>query len=501
MANRIARGLGWTTASTVVRNLVLLLQIAILTRFLDKADFGIVAIAHLFIGFTAMFLDMGISVGIIHRQDITNKEYSSLFWLNIIFGIVLTSGLFLLAPIVTVGYHSQDLTNVVQLICFTILLNALGTQQRTYCQKKTYFGRLAIIETVGSLITMTVAIVTAVMGYGVYSLAYSTLAGALFINITHLIIGLAKDSRLSFHFSIAETVPYLRIGIYQVGSHILDFFTRELDIIIISATLGLEFLGVYNIAKRIPTAIYSFIQPIVSRVFAPLLAEKQGNILVLKANYMKLSKTLSWISFPMYLLLAALSPTVIAVVFGTNYLDGVPVMMVFCLRYAFNGVNGVCGALQTATGRTDIGLKWTIYLIASTAVVYYSTSYFGIMMFLCGICALTLINALVCWYIQFKQMVGVTLAEYITIYTRSFIICTVLSLIVNYIYSAPSIPYAVLASIIYLPTFAYLILRSKDGKEIIDTLKTFKLPIKVISIAERIRKPDAVAAASYPHSA
>ena len=488
MANRIVRGIGWTTASSVVRNIVHLLQLAILTRFLAKADFGIVAIAHLFIGFTSMFLDMGISVGIIHRQNITNKEYSSLFWLNIIFGSTLTMGLFLLAPFVTAGYHSQDLTNVVQLICFTIFLNALGTQQRTYCQKKTYFDRLAMIEIIGSVLTMTVAVATAVMGYGVYSLAYSSLAGAIFMNVTHLTIGLLKDSRLHFHFSIAETIPFLKIGIYQIGAHILDFFTRELDIIIISATLGLEFLGVYNIAKRVPTAIYSFIHPIVGRVFAPLLAEKQGNINVLKANYMKLSKTLSWISFPMYLLLAAISPTVIVVVFGANYIDGVPVMMVFCLKYAFNGVNGVCGALQTATGRTDIGLKWTIYLIASTAVVYYFTSYFGITVFLCGVCALTLINALVCWYMQFKQMVGVTLSEYITIYTRSFIICTVLSLIVYYVYSDPSIPYAILASVIYIPLFAYLILKSKDGIEVIGVMKTMKVPANILCLLSSISK-------------
>lgn len=488
MANRIVRGIGWTTASSVVRNLVHLLQLAILTRFLDRADFGIVAIAHLFVGFTAMFLDMGISVGIIHRQNISNKEYSSLFWLNVLFGTILTSVLYFLAPILTYGYKSEDLTNVVQLICFSIFLNALGTQQRTFCQKKTYFGRIASIEILGAIITMSMAVVTAMMGFGVYSLAYSSLAGSLFINLTHLIIGLIKDSRLHFHFSIAETIPFLKIGIYKVGAHMLDFFTRELDIIIISATLGLEFLGVYNIAKRVPTAIYSFIQPIVGRVFAPLLAEKQGNINVLKANYMKLSKTLSWISFPLYLLLAAISPTVIVVVFGANYIDGVPVMMVFCLKYAFNGVNGVCGALQTATGRTDIGLKWTIYLIASTAVVYYATSYFGIIVFLCGVCALTLINALVCWYMQFKQMVGVTLSEYITIYTRSFIICTILSLVVYLIYSAPSIPYAILASVIYILLFAYLILKSKDGIEVIGVMKTMKVPANILRLLSSISK-------------
>jgi len=487
MANRIVRGLGWTTASSVVRNLVILLQLAILTRFLDRADFGIIAIAHLFVSFTAMFLDMGISVGIIHRLDITNKEYSSLFWLNILFGVALTSGLFALAPFITAGYHSQELTIVVQLICFTIFFSALGTQQRTYCQKKTYFGRLALIEIIGAFIILVVAVVTAIMGYGVYSLAYSTLAGAIFMNVTHLIIGLIKDSRLQFHFSLSETVPFLKIGIYQVGSSILDFLTRELDILIISATLGLEFLGVYNIAKRVPTAIYSFIQPIVGRVFAPLLAEKQGNINVLKANYLKLSKTLSWISFPMYLLLAALSPTVIAVVFGANYLDGVPVMMVFCLRYSFNGVNGVCGALQIATGRTDIGLKWTMYLIASTSLVYYATSYFGITVFLCGICALTIINALVCWYMQFKQMVGVTLSEYITIYTRSFIICSILSFIVYSIYSVPSILYAILASVIYIPLFAYLILKSKDGIEVIGVMKIMNVPSKLITMVEKCK--------------
>ena len=190
----------------------------------------------------------------------------------------------------------------------------------------------------------------------------------------------------------------------------------------------------------------------------------------------------------MYLLLAAISPTVIAVVFGANYLDGVPVMMVFCLKYAFNGVNGVCGALQTATGRTDIGLKWTIYLIASTAVVYYATSYFGITVFLWGICALTLINALVCWYIQFKQMVGVTLSEYITIYTRSFIICSILSFIVYSIYSEPSISYAILVSVIYIPIFAYLILKSKDGAEVIGVMKIMKMPANVLHLLSSISK-------------
>ena len=82
MANRVTKGIIWTTLSSILRNVVSLLQIAILTRFLLKEEFGIIAIANMFLAFTTMFLDMGMAAGIIHKQNITKKEYSSIFWLN-----------------------------------------------------------------------------------------------------------------------------------------------------------------------------------------------------------------------------------------------------------------------------------------------------------------------------------------------------------------------------------------------------------------------------------
>lgn len=72
-------GMKWTTLSAIVKSVVKLLQVAILTRFLPKSDFGTIAIAVLFIGFTELFLDMGISSAILHKQDTTREEYSSLF--------------------------------------------------------------------------------------------------------------------------------------------------------------------------------------------------------------------------------------------------------------------------------------------------------------------------------------------------------------------------------------------------------------------------------------
>lgn len=486
MANKkIVKGLGWSTLSSIARNGVHLLQIAILTRFLAKEDFGIIAIASLFVSFTQLFLDMGISAGIMHRQNINNKEYSSLFWLNIFTGLGLTTVLYTLAPFLTDSYHSNDLTAIVQLLCFSILINAIGTQQRAYCHKFFYFKRMAILEILSAMTVFVVAITTAYLGYGAYSLAYSTLAGTIFLNGCHFIIGLIKDSRLSFHFSFNETRPFLKIGVYQIGSSILDFFSRELDILIVSTTLGLEFLGVYNIAKRIPTAMYSFIQPIVSKVFTPLFAEINQNIGELKNKYLLTSKALSWISFPMYFLVGAIAPTLLFYVFGEDYVEGSLIVGVFCIMYAFNGVNGICGALQVATGRTDIGFIWTIYRVLSTAIIYYISSLWGINAFIIGILLSISLNVFMVWVIQFKTLVKVTLIEYLHIYSTSLLICLFLSAIIVIVNYTPSLGISLCLSSIYVILFTVLLLISKERKEILRVLTILGIKHKYLYLLSK----------------
>lgn len=483
--NVIVKGIGWTTISSIARNGVSLLQIAILTRFLEKEDFGIIAIAMLFVGFTQLFLDMGISAGIMHRQNITNKEYSSLFWLNIFVGIFLSLILYILSPFLTAGYNSKELTGIVQMLCFSILINALGTQQRTYCQKKLYFKRMALLEILSAITTFTVAILTAYYGHGAYSLAYSTLAGAIVFNVCHFIIGLIKDSRLSFHFNLNETKPFLKIGFFQVSSSILDFFSRELDILIVSATLGIEFLGVYNIAKKIPTSLYSFINPIVGRVITPLFAIISQNISELKNKYILTSKALSWISFPMYFFIGAIAPTLLYYVFGADYVEGAYIVVIFSTMYAFNGVNGICGSLQIATGRTDIGFIWTIYRVVSTAIIYYTSSLYGMKIFLIGILFSILLNVFMVWYIQFRTMVKVSFWEYINIYKTSFFISTFLSSAIILINFSPSLLYSISMCLLYVILFIIFIFKSKDKDDIEKVMLTLGVKKKYINFMHK----------------
>ena len=241
---------------------------------------------------------------------------------------------------------------------------------------------------------------------------------------------------------------------------------------IVSATLGIEFLGVYNIAKKIPTALYSFINPIVVRVITPLFAIIKQDISELKDKYILTSKALSWISFPIYFLIGALAPTVLYYVFGADYVEGAYIVVIFSIMYAFNGVNGICGSLQIATGRTDIGLIWTIYRIVSTAIIYYTSSLYGIKIFLIGILFSILLNVCMVWYIQFRTMVKVSLGEYINIYKTSFFISTFLSSAIILINFSPSLFYSICMSLLYVILFIIFIFKSRDKVDIEKVMQT-----------------------------
>jgi O-antigen/teichoic acid export membrane protein len=69
----------WTASSSVISAILSVIKIAILSRILDKSDFGIVAVVYVILGFASVFKDLGLSAGILHKKHITSREYSSLY--------------------------------------------------------------------------------------------------------------------------------------------------------------------------------------------------------------------------------------------------------------------------------------------------------------------------------------------------------------------------------------------------------------------------------------
>ena len=467
-----ANGMAWTTASTIIRSLVSMLQVAILTRFLEKSDFGIVAIATLFIGFIQIFLDLGLSVGIMHKQNTTKKEYSSLFWLNIISGLILTALLIMLSPLIASYYDEPVLIRILTVLSFSMFFSSLGSQHRTIQQKLMRFKTISIVEIIASVTTIVVAVVLAIKGWGIYSLVLSTLYNIAVTNVIFLIIGLRLDNNISLHFSIVDTYPYLKIGVFSVGTQILDYLSRELDVIIISSILGKETLGVYSLCKRLILSLYYAVNPILMKVMTPMLATIQEDIIRLKSIYYKIVESLALVNYPIYGAIAIFSSAILNVLYGSDYSESYRILGLLALYYGYLTTGNPVGALQTALGRTDTGFYWTICRIVIYSVsLYVGSSTGNIEIMLIVIVLVNLLVAPIAWRITIKPLIGGAFWEYFKIGFYPLIGILLFSTPFYLILSKQTnLAICLLAGVVYMFIYIVLILRFDRNAFIIKLL-------------------------------
>ena len=132
-------GVKWQTISTIYSTIVRVLQVAVLARFLDKSDFGLMGIAVLVNSFCSIYSDMGLSAAAMHKINLSKEEFSSFYWFNIFVGFVLTVAVSLCSPIIANFYHEPELTKVISLTSLMIVGGSISSLQRTIQQKKTSF--------------------------------------------------------------------------------------------------------------------------------------------------------------------------------------------------------------------------------------------------------------------------------------------------------------------------------------------------------------------------
>jgi O-antigen/teichoic acid export membrane protein len=409
---KVILGLKWTSFSTLILALVAILKISILARFLEKSDFGLMALITFVLGFINLFSDMGLSTAILHKQKIKKKTYSSLFWFNLIFCILLYLIIFSVAPAIANFYGEPLLNSLIPLISINVVLSGIGTQFKTIETKNLLFKNIGIIEIMSALISLVLAIFLAINGYGVLSLVYSSMAQYILSNILFFITGVNKYGLL-FHFKISEVLPFLKIGIYQVGGQIINYFNRDLDIILIGKLFSVDVLGGYSLAKQLVSRPSQVINPILVKVASPALAKFQLNYKLLKTNYLKLISIVSAINIPIYLGIIIFAPIIVELMYGPGFENIVILVRVLCVYMIFRAIGNPIGSLVIATGRTELEFYWNLLNLLVMPIFIYVGATYGIVEVTISLTLAMLLLFVPSWKLLVNRMTGATLIEYL----------------------------------------------------------------------------------------
>ena len=408
---QVKTGVKWTTISTIVLAVVAILKVSILTRFLDKSDFGLMALVTFVMGFMNLFNDMGVTSAILHKQGITKNQYASLYWINWMVSIVMYVILLLITPLVTSFYKQPLLNTLIPLIGLNLLISGLGRQYKTIEQKHLLFNIISLIDIIGALLSLGLSVVLAVFDYGVFALVYSVIFQALFSNACYFIIGIRKYGLL-FHFKFKETKEFLKIGMYQVGGQVINYFNRDLDILIIGKFFSTDILGGYSLAKQLVFRPVQVINPVVVKVAAPALALMQKNIQELKSGYLRLVNIVASINIPVYLGLIVLAPWVVKIMYGGGFDEVIILVRILSVYMMFRSIGNPVGSLVVATGRTDLEFLWNLITLFIVPVFIYFGSQYGILGVTISLVLVMILLYYPSWRILVNNLTGASFKEY-----------------------------------------------------------------------------------------
>ncbi len=397
-------GVKWSSFSKVFTSIVQVLQVAILTRFLAKEDFGLIGIAVLVNTFCGIFADMGMSVAAMHEKKLSKETFSSFYWFNLCLGFLLFMLVSLCSPLIADFYNREELVGIITFTSLSIFTNSISSLQKTIQQKQMNFKFMSIVEMTSSSCMLISNTVFVLLEWGVYSLVISSLLGSCITAIAYLAISFIKEKNILFHFHFKDIRDALNIGFYQVGTSCLDFFSREMDSFIVSSNMSMELFGIYTLCKNLTSRIYHVINPILINVLTPIMVKIQDDKEHLTQTYKRSIEVLGYINFPIYSVVAITSYSLLTLLYGASYKDYSLIMACLAVFYAFQSCGNPIGSLLVATGRTDRGFYWTIFRIFFVFCFLYYASQFNLVVFSVLLMLVPTLTSYPFWRIILKEI-------------------------------------------------------------------------------------------------
>lgn len=351
----------WVTISTFGKTALQFMQVVVLARLLTPADFGLVAIVITIVSFLQGLSDLGMSNGIIHHRDITQRELSSVYWLNLMMASALSLFIAVCSPFVSLFYNEPRLTIMLSLAGLTLIASAIGQQLRVKAERALNFKPLIFIE----LTCAAIAFVTTTLVAFYTKSASSLIIGLLLSNIILSILSwffLSEGWRPIFTFNWADAQRFLSFGGYSSLSNIVGMINMQIDIVIGGRIFGATDLGAYSIARDLSLRLAGLTNPIATRVAFPLMAEVQNSKTHLKYVYVRMLKMLSAINFPLYMGICVFRTEIILILFGEQWLASAPLLCVLAIWGMIRSLINPVGTLLYASGRVKSAFRWNAIL-------------------------------------------------------------------------------------------------------------------------------------------
>ena len=347
----------------------------VLARLLDPALYGRIALVTVITSILNVFVDSGMANALIQKKDTDDLDYSSVFYFNVAFCLVLYLGLFLAAPLLSRFYHDSSLVPVFRVLGLTIVISGVKNVQQAYVAKTMQFRRFFFSTLGGTVLSAIVGITMAYRGFGIWALVtQQVLNAAVNTAILWLTVGW-KPRRI---FSLERLKGLVSYGWKILVSGLLDTVYLKLYQLVVGLRYTEADLAFYNKADQMPLLLVENINNSIDSVLLPVLSAEQDSRESVRAMTQRAIKTSTYIMMPLMAGLAVCAQPLIRLLLTEKWLPCVPYMRIFCIVYAFYPLHTANLSAIKALGRSDIFLKLEVLKELVSIVLLLVTMRYGV---------------------------------------------------------------------------------------------------------------------------
>lgn len=322
------QGFIWNVLGSGGQQVFAFLIFIVLTRTLGAVEFGIMAMAAVFIDVLSLATRAGLTEVVVQRAKLSELDKNTAFWTSLLLGLVFTACLFAAAGPLAALLGVEGLKPILEWLSVLTLITALGTVHEGLLRKEFGFKVLALRSVVANCIGGIIAVVMALNGFGIMSLVMQRLISMIVLTA---VMWATLEWRPRLEFSAALCREQLRMGTMLASANILSMGNQRVIDLVVGYVLGPVALGYLRIAWRgLDLLLEIGVRPI-TNVTLSTFSALQDNKAQMARAYVRLSQLTSLLAFPLFLGAGVVAPEFIVLLFGDQWQQSVVPMQILTL--------------------------------------------------------------------------------------------------------------------------------------------------------------------------
>lgn len=454
---------------------------AYLARVLDKSDFGLLAISATLIGIIETVALSGIGEYVIFYHDKDEKEVSnSAFWLNVLLTIVVCAAVLIAAPFWAGFYKDERINRIIWLLLIGFFFNMLSSIAVAQFRKKLDYRPLVLIQTIFGTISQLSQIAFALLGFGVYSLA---LPHAVITPVMSVVLMWKSGFKPTLNLNTRHWGAIFGYTKHVIGARILGKFVNEGDTLIVGKFLGMDLLGVYNLAFRFAHLFFANFLPIITNVTMPVFSSIKDNMQRLRDNFIRSLKLISFVTIPVIAFQILFAGPLVNLIYGPKWTDAVIPFQILSLFVLFKSVGSPTSGLYNATGNPQIGFYFSlIFAPVFIASVLFSSVFHSLIITTSIVAGIRILGTLTHFFLSAKILKVSGLSLMVTA-LKSFYPAIIISITVIIFRVITGFRFTIPEAIFFVAGYFFLynkLLRNDWGMIINDMKKMLPVQLKKI---------------------